>query len=1073
MQRLHIEKLNAGDLPSRSFLDRIHDLAFTCTRDGSVLEAINRSGVDFFGWTAQEIAQFQPWWQLLLTEKSYAAFSHLLKNLDPNNPPPQHLELEARNAGGALLPIRIHSLFASPERLVILANYSIQETEAEEILRQTQARFRSIVDSLSINLLLKDLHGRRVYANRAYLQLRNFKLSDIVGKTDSELFPPDIAEMFRRDDLEVLQTGKILHKFEENITADAERTWTEVIKGPLRDADNHITGVQILFWDATERKRAEQAFERERYLLHALLDNVPDSIYFKDRDSRFLRISRGMARKFQLADPEVAIGKTDADIFTEEHAAQARRDELHIMETGEPMVSRVERETWPDRPDSWCSTTKLPLRDANGNVVGTFGISRDISELIEVEQQLREARDAADHANQAKSDFLANMSHEIRTPMNGVIGMAELLRNTPLNDAQRSFLEMIDQSAHSLLRIINDILDFSKIEAGKLDLESIPFDLRQCVSHAAKSLGARAAENAVEMILELDPEVPERLLGDAIRLRQVLVNLVGNAIKYTEDGEITIRVSVADGPPVSPDYTLHFAVTDTGIGIPLDKQQKIFEAFSQADVSTTRQYGGTGLGLSISGQLVEMMGGRIWLESEVGVGSTFHFTACFPAAVENLNAVAETQATYVSLKGMPILIVDDNQSSRETLRTALRRRGLVVTAVGNADDAKTAYSANLQSRGAGEGTLIVDQVLEECGGVELIKQLHSLNPNNLPITILLSTASQPVSFEVAREHHIDVVLQKPALQSEICSAIRRVLNHESLSDTGTTNVAVPPSSGLRFLLAEDGAVNRAVFIGLLEARGHDVTSVEDGQAAIDAWRTAPYSAIFMDVQMPIVDGLEATRIIRSEEAATHNHIPIIAITAAAMESDQQRCLEAGMDDYLSKPVDFAQLDRLLGNIKAGTIEHADNNFVTGGIPSASTNPMSKEDRTSSCTTNRDFREGKLINLEAPLSKLKCSPQQHRQLVLTLEKETKQRLAEVSQALDNHDDKLLVRASHSLRSAAALFEAHTLARIAARIEDHARAGETSNARVHFPELRQAARDILGEIQNWLGSISGNI
>lgn len=1094
MQRLYFEKLTAEELPSRSFLNRIHDLALTCSRDGRVLEAINRCGVDFFGWTAQEITQFTPWWHLLLSQRSHAPLVELLDKLENLDPLDRQrlaggpLELEARNAGGTLLPIHIHSLFATPDKLVMLARYSIEETAAEEMLRQTQARFRSIVDSLSINLILKDLQGRRVYANQAYLTLRNYALSDIVGKTDAELFPPDIAAGFQRDDQEVLLTGKVLHKFEENVATSGERTWTEVIKGPLRDADEQITGVQILFWDATERKKSEQAFERERYLLHALLDNIPDSIYFKDCDSRFLRISRGMSRKFQLDSPEVAIGKTDADIFTEEHAAQARRDELQIMETGEPMVSRVERETWPDRPDTWCSTTKMTLRDASGTIVGTFGISRDITELIAVEQQLREARDAADHANQAKSDFLANMSHEIRTPMNGVIGMAELLRNTPLNDAQRSFLEMIDQSAHSLLRIINDILDFSKIEAGKLDLESLPFDLRQCVSHAAKSLAARAAQNSVEMILELDPDVPERLVGDAVRLRQVLVNLVGNAIKYTEDGEITIRVSVADGPPVSQDYTLHFAVTDTGIGIPLDKQAKIFEAFSQADVSTTRQYGGTGLGLSISGQLVEMMRGRIWLESEVEVGSTFHFTACFPTAEENTTAVAHTQAEYRSLKGMSVLIVDDNQSSRETLRNALRRRGLQVTAVGNAVEARRAYQEFSSDRAAGEGTLIVDQVLAEGDGLELITELHALTPKRRPITILLSTAAQPVSFELAGEHQIDVVLQKPALQSEICSAIRRVLNHETTPHTGPETVPPQASSGLRFLLAEDGAVNRAVFVGLLEAKGHHVTSVEDGQAAVEAWRQTPFSAIFMDVQMPVLDGLEATRMIRHEEQASGQHILIIAITAAAMESDYLRCLEAGMDDYLSKPVDFAQLDRLLNTLQTRQVRHPGGDSdspgsatptgprlasntdpthirpATGLPPHTSTSHASTDSAADTPVSLKT--QSQLINLDAPLSKLKCTQQQHRQLVLTLEKETQQRLSEVSQALDNHDDKLLVRASHSLRSAAGLFEAHALAEVAARIEEHARAGQTSLARSDFSNLRQAANAILAEIQLWL-------
>jgi two-component system, sensor histidine kinase and response regulator len=1057
MHRLHIERLSEGALhPAQGFLDRLTDLAIVCSLDGEQLLHLNKRAAEFFGWTESEILRFSPWYQTLLTKRSQERFSELIAQL-PNmatgsDDQLTSMELLASNSGGAILPIRVHSIFIAMDSILILANDSVDGMAATEIVRQTQARFRSIVDSLSINLLIKDLDGRRLYANRAYLELRNLKLEDVLGKTDAETFPPDIAELFRRDDLEVIRTGKILQKYEENISQSGERTWTEAIKGPLRDADNNISGVQILFWDATDRKNAELAFERERYLLHALLDNIPDSIYFKDRDSRFVRISRGMAEKFKLPDTQSAIGKTDADIFSAEHAIQARGDELTIMQTGVPIVAQIERETWPDSPDTWCSTTKLPLRDANGEIVGTFGISRDITEMVEAENLLREARDVADSANQAKSDFLANMSHEIRTPMNGIIGMAELLRNTQLNDAQRSFLEMIDSSAHSLLRIINDILDFSKIEAGKLDLESVPFDLRKCVSHAAKSLATKAAEKSVELILELDPDVPRHLLGDPVRLRQVLVNLVGNAIKFTEDGEISVRVSVANGPPTCADYTLHFSVIDSGIGIPPKKQEKIFEAFSQADVSTTRLYGGTGLGLSISARLVEMMQGRIWLESEVGVGSTFHFTARLAAPTVGAEESLD-DCDNLSLLGMQALIVDDNCHSREVLRNALLRRGLLVTACGTASEAIEAYQ-RFPTGDADRAILIVDQVLQDCEGIDLISQLHAQHPHTLPVTILLSTAAHPASEETIHLNHIDAVLQKPALQSEICLAIRRILTHENKPATTETNHPNPALlPGMRFLLAEDGAVNRAVFVGLLEGRGHQVTTVEDGQAAIDAWRDFYFHAIFMDVQMPTLDGLEATRIIRTEEANSSEHIPIIAITAAAMESDNQRCLDAGMDAYLSKPVDFAQLDRLLDNLRASRLAH-----VAG-----SESPLNRQ---MSGGKARASGAKSIMNLDAPLAKLKCTPKQQRQLVITLEKEAKQRLAELSRALDDHDDKLLVRASHSMKSAAALFEAEAVVEISAAMEAHARAGETSLASQYYPQLRDATHAMLSVIHAWL-------
>jgi two-component system, sensor histidine kinase and response regulator len=831
-QPLVIEYLTgSASLPGKGFLSRISDLAWQLSADGREVRLINARSCEYLGWTATEIEHFTPWWDYMLSSESAQSMRHVVERLVrertlvlagrelPAAAAVQSpLILSANSSAGLRLPVELHTVYVSEDGILILARSPLHQDSAEEILRQTQARFRSIVDSLSINLVLKGMDGRRIYANRAYLQLRNYKLADIIGKTDSDLFPPDLAAQFQADDQRVLQTGEVIHKFEENFGRDGQRTWSEIIKGPLRDADNNISGVQILFWDASARKATEAALERERHLLHTLLDNVPDSIYFKDQRSRFLRISRGMANKFNLTNPEVAIGKTDADIFTVEHAAQAREDELRIMRTGQPLIATIERETWPNRPDTWCSTTKLPLYDPSGRIVGTCGISRDITELIRAEQALRDARDAADRANASKSQFLANMSHEIRTPMNGIIGMTELLSHTPLQADQRSFVDMIEQSAQSLLRIINDILDFSKIEAGKLDLEIRPFDLHQCVSYAAKSLAVRAAQKQLELVLEMSPNVPVLLLGDADRLRQILVNLVGNAIKFTSQGAITIRVAVSQGPPEQAAYTLHFSVKDTGIGIPADKQHSIFEAFSQADVSTTRQYGGTGLGLSISSQLVAMMGGQIWLESQPGIGSTFHFTATFPASLQPASKL-DSDPHNTSLQGFHRQIAEEHVNTRQPGAAAPR-------VCGRAGD-------SCQS----------------------------------------SAAAKPV---------------------------------------------VDQAAGLRLLLAEDGVVNAAVFKGLLERDGHQVWVVEDGQAAIEAWQEGAFDAILMDVQMPRLDGLDATRAIRQAEATGGGHIPIIAITAAAMEGDQARCLEAGMDDYLSKPIDLEQFRRVVDRIRSGS-----------------------------------------------------------------------------------------------------------------------------------------------------------
>ena len=363
------------------------------------------------------------------------------------------------------------------------------------------------------------------------------------------------------------------------------------------------------------------------FCLDTLLATLPDSIYFKDQQSRFLRIGRVMAQRFGLADPAAAIGKTDFDFFTDEHASQARADEVRLMESGETVLRLEEQETWPDGRITWVETTKLPLRNDQGEFVGTFGISRDITQRRRAEIALREAKEAADAANRAKSEFVANMSHEIRTPLSGILGMTELALDTQLTAEQRDYLETVSQSAEALLLIVNDILDFSKIEAGKLDLESTEFHLRDTLDNTLHILAPRAHAKGLELAYYVADDVPSCLIGDPVRLRQVITNLVGNSIKFTQEGEVVIRVSSSHRPPTGQRFSVE--VTDTGIGIPLNKQRDIFEAFTQADASTTRRFGGTGLGLTISNYLVQRMGGQISVQSEEGQGTTFTFTVVF------------------------------------------------------------------------------------------------------------------------------------------------------------------------------------------------------------------------------------------------------------------------------------------------------------------------------------------------------------------------------------------------------------------------------------------------------------
>ena len=1040
MSQLTVEESSVPfHLLPRSILERHSDLVIVCSSNGQQLLYLNPIARDLFGWRVDEL-QAENWWAHFIEPNSSAGFQSLL---EPDFQSGEAVTVEIKSLTGISYPANIHTICRMPDELMIVASLPDEEDSAKQVFQQSQARFRSIIDSLGINLLLKDAQGRRIYANKMYLDRRKLKLSEVVGRTDHDLFSKEVADRYAKDDLHVLATGAVLHKFEENIDANGNGNWIEIVKGPLLDAEGRVSGVQILFWDASDRKQAEIALERERYLLHALLDNIPDSIYFKDKESRFVRISRSMAEKFHIDEPATIIGKTDADIFTSQHADQARRDELEIMRTGTPVVALVEQETWRDHDDTWCSTTKMPLRDSVGNVVGTFGVSRDITELKLIEAELRVARDQADQANQSKSEFLANMSHEIRTPMSGVIGMAELLSETTLDDQQRSFLMMMQQSAHSLLRILNDILDFSKIEAGKLEVEEFPFDLRSCVGHAVKSQAARASQKSLELLLRIDADVPDYVLGDPGRLSQVVMNLVGNGIKFTDTGEVSVRVATG-----GEHAKLKFSVRDTGIGIAKEQQAAIFEAFTQADASTTRRFGGTGLGLAISSQLISIMGGEIRVESKLGEGATFHFDLPLrKVTAEQAGAITEP----LQLDVRRVLVVDDNPTNRMILEEQLTQYGATVALAKDAETGLELWQKSVASSAPFE-VVIVDRVMPNHDGFEFVELLRKESKEvPIPVFVMLTSNNQAADLSRVRELGIAAYLQKPALQSELFEAIKKA---RSQVQDRPKDVSIDKHVNVRslsILLAEDGEVNRAVMMELLKRSGHRVTLVEDGGEAVEACRKQTFDAIFMDLQMPTMDGIAATKAIRREEVKG-KHIPIIAITAAAMKSDQEQCLAAGMDDYISKPINFPEFRRLLAKLESGADLNAGEKAETASHESARAPALGQN----------------AIDFSAPFSMLVCPLDQQVLLVRTLQKETHQRLDEIAQGIQRADLRLLVRASHSLKSAADLFAAKQVTLAGAEIEKESRAGSMANIATNYAVLREAAEVMLREIDNWLSA-----
>ena len=781
--------------------------------------------------------------------------------------------------------------------------------------------------------------------------------------------------------------------------------------------------------DQTVEDRTAE-LSHERFLLHTLLENLPDAIYFKDIAGRFTRVSRSLASHLGCK-PQEMIGKSDRDFFPAEYAAEAWEDEQELMRSGKTLVGKEENPHWNADEQSWVSTNKVPLRDEKDRLVGTFGISHDITAqkeaganfrrvidaapnplvvvngngnidlvndatkqlfgyteeeligqpveilvpdrlrreheiqrdrflrqptarsmppgrqlaarrkdgsefLVEVglnpvrlstrtavlasildvtarkqaEDALIAAKQAAESANQAKSDFLANMSHEIRTPMNAIIGMTDLVLDTSLDTSQRDYLTIVSESAESLMSIINQILDFSKIEAGKLELESVDFDVFEELGDALKSLGLRAHAKDLELAWHVHADVPRWLRGDPLRLRQMLVNLVGNAIKFTDEGEV--MVDVEREAKRDSQIRLHFLVRDTGLGIPEEKRDQIFAAFEQADTSTTREYGGTGLGLAITSRLAEAMGGRLWVESAPREGSTFHFTANFAAGAPR------QQETYeCDLGGVAVLVVDDNDTNRRVIKEMLQSWGMSVETVEGGSQALEVLR-RIQVEKGSLPLVISDVNMPKMDGYELAEKLRATASLREAAIIMLTSGARQGDMKRCQQLNVSAHLMKPVKHSELFEAIMRATRPHSRVEQPRDDPAshidahsMPPQ---KILLVEDSLVNQKMAVGLLTKWGHEVTVANNGQEAIYQWRDGTFDVILMDVQMPVLDGLEATKRIREMETETGQRIPIVSMTAGALKGDRERCLAAGMDDYVSKPVRKGDLYRALSRL---------------------------------------------------------------------------------------------------------------------------------------------------------------
>jgi PAS domain S-box-containing protein len=913
----------------------------------------------------------------------------------------------------------------------------------EEALRKERERFELCVRGSGDGVWDWDVETNAVYFSPRWKSMLGYAEDEVAGRYDEweGRLHPDDRDRALATLQEYLAGNTPIYELEHRLRhEDGSYRWILARGLALRDAAGRPYRMAGSHTDITDRKRMEERLRDEEALYHSLVETLPLNVFRKDLRGRFTFGNQRFLETIRKTMPEI-LGKTDFDFYPRETAQKYSRDDARVAQSGD-IFEDVEEHFKPDGSRIYVQVLKAPVRDARDAVVGIEGIFWDVTARKLAEEELQKAKEAAEAANRAKSLFLANVSHEIRTPMNAIIGGTELALDSELNAEQRECLGIVRKSADHLLTVINDILDFSKIEAGKLDIEHVEFRLRECVEDALGTVAIRAHKQGLELACRVPPEAPEGLIGDPGRLRQVLVNLLNNAVKFTEKGEVVLRLAVEDQTEEAA--VLHFEVTDTGIGIPKERLESIFAPFVQVDGSLTRRRDGTGLGLAISRRLVEIMGGQLRAESEPGRGSCFHFSARFGISKSLPPLAALLPADPARLRGLAVLIVDDNATNRFILEEMLAAWRMRPTAVPGGLEALETLR-----RAAREGEpfplVLVDGHMPDMDGFSLTEQIRNDEQLRDVIVVMLTSGSQPGTAVRRRQLGLASCLTKPIRQSELMKTLSTVMGGTGQPSEERVEPARPVTHPLRILLAEDNPINQNLTLRLLGRQGHEVVVAGDGKEAVAALERRPFDLVLMDVQMPEMDGLEATRHIRANEATRGGfgpdagRIPIIAMTAFAMTGDREKCLEAGMDGYVTKPVRaqelFETIERVAGKPPTGD---------ASGAPPASND----------------------VDWSAALDYVGGDAEMLRDLIEIFLAECPRWLEELRSAIAGNAVGDVKRLAHNLKGSVRLFGAKTAIDAAFLLEQMGRNGNLSGATEGLEVLERAISELCPALRQFV-------